>query len=160
MDNIFYVNDNKICTKLKKVILRISNYGLIISTGNENIYFFIVKEKSFYSLGLVELFENRYKINIISTNFNVDDLSAGYKSNLTNAIIESIFLNLKEFDYEFISKQDIELMILLNIDEILNLKHTNLTFSYDFSKEIIKDILENDFNYVDIFKDTFKDTFI
>lgn len=39
MDNIFYVNDNKICTKLKKVILRISNYGLIISTGNENIYF-------------------------------------------------------------------------------------------------------------------------
>lgn len=79
---------------------------------------------------------------------------------MTNAIIESILLNLNEFDYEFISKQDIELMILLNIDEILNLKHTNLTFSYDFSKEIVKDILENDFNYVDIFKDTFKDTFI
>lgn len=146
--DIIYVKDNKICTQYRKIIFEIKDYGMILSTGIENLYVYILAEKSTISFGILELYTDKFKVTPV--NYNCNRMN---EDSLIQRIINDIFV---DGHYEDILNDPlkIEVMILLYKNDIFKLKDRGSRGDYIFCKSVIDDIIPNQYSYY--FKDTFK----
>ncbi len=149
--NIFYVEEGKICTDYRKIIFNISDYGLILSIGVENLYIYIISEENVFSYGILELFEDKFRA--IPTNFNCLKFN---KDSVMESIIENTFVD-GHFQNILNDPMKMEVLILMYIEKIMDLKPRGDRGHYVFGDTVIKDIKENE--YTHIFHDTFKKEF-
>lgn len=150
---MFYFDNEKICTNFRDIIFNIDDYGLVISTGVENIYFYIISEESSFSYGLMELYKNKFEA--AATNQNCG--ARGY--DLINRIIKDSFsMTTNGKSYASILKNPycIELMALRHINSIENLKPRGNKGDYLINKNVIKDFKFEPFGVNNIFENTFK----
>ncbi|EGT0000959.1 hypothetical protein I9Y31_003290 [Clostridium perfringens] len=149
--NIFYVEEGKICTDYRKIIFNISDYGLILSIGVENLYIYIISEENVFSYGILELFEDKFRA--IPTNFNCLKFN---KDSVMESIIENTFVD-GHFSNILNDPIKMEVLILMYIEKIMDLKPRGDRGHYVFEDTVIKDIKENEYSH--IFHDTFKKEF-
>ena len=144
MNSIFNIKEGKICTDYRKIIFNISDYGLILSIGSENLYIYIISEENTFSYGILELYEDKFRA--IPRNFNCLKLS---KEIVMEATIDDILLTR-----QLNNPIKVELLLLKYIERIMDLKPRGDRGDYIFGDTVIKDIKENEYTY--IFCDTFK----
>lgn len=154
MEEMFYFDNEKVCTKFREIIFNIGDYGLIISTGVENIYFYIISEDTNYSYGLMELYKFGFKSG--ATNQNCGALE---KCDLISRIIRDSFsmtTNGKSYADILNNPHHIELMALRYIDSIEKLNPRGEKGDYLINGRVIKDLESKSTLIKSIFENTFK----
>ncbi|MDY6228796.1 MAG: hypothetical protein SPH93_14240 [Clostridium sp.] len=146
--DILYLKDDKICTEYREIIFTIKDYGIVLSTGMENLYIYFLAEQGVISFGILELYTNRFKATPVNQNCSIGNgysfLSRVQKDIFSDGLYNDI-LN---------DPLKIEVMILLYKDKILSLKDRGVRGSYLFCNKVIADIDKNEYSYY--FKNTFE----